>query len=128
MTEEDRQRYAALAEKAVYGGNPAHKKNPGDFGLTPPSSPRPAKSLCDAAGIFERCEARRLLQEGLRRGLVSKQQDGGWPKVVWAVSDGDIPLEARLDNSEKGSYHGYPLPPSDPLAIEIVKRWKEMHG
>lgn len=128
MTEEDRQRFAALAEQAVYGGSPAHKKNPGDFGLTPPSAPRAAKSLCDAAGIFGRREATRLLKEGLRRGLVSEQQDRGWPKAVWAVSEEGIALEARLDNAERGSYHGYPLPSSDPLAGEIVRRWKDAHG
>jgi hypothetical protein len=28
-----------LSKKVSYGGNPEHKKNPGDFGLTPPASP-----------------------------------------------------------------------------------------
>lgn len=41
-----------LAERALYGGNPEHKRSPGDFGLTPASGPRPGKSLCDAAKIF----------------------------------------------------------------------------
>lgn len=128
MTEEDRQRFANLAEKASYSGNPAHKKNPGDFGLTPPAAPRPAKSLCDAAKIFERRETTRLLKEGLRRGFVSEQQDRGWPKAIWAVSDDGVVLEARLDNAEKGSYHGYPLPCTDPLASEIIMRWNDAHG
>ena len=34
---EDVERLCVLAEKVVYGGNPEHKRNPGDFGLTPPS-------------------------------------------------------------------------------------------
>ena len=46
-----------LANRADYGGNPEHKKNPGDFGLTPPSDPRQGKSLCDVAKIFKRHEA-----------------------------------------------------------------------
>ena len=27
----------ALAQRVRYGGNPEHKRNPGDFGLTPPA-------------------------------------------------------------------------------------------
>jgi hypothetical protein len=29
--------------------------------------------------------------------------------------------------SERGSYHGYPVPESDPLAAEIRKRWRSRH-
>jgi hypothetical protein len=47
-----------------------------------------------------------------------------WPKAVWAVTDEGVVLEARLDDAERGSYHGYPVPESDPLAAEIRKRWK----
>ena len=43
---------AKLASEAKYGGNPEHKRNPGDFGLTPPSGPRPGKSLCDSVKVF----------------------------------------------------------------------------
>ncbi|MCX7672666.1 MAG: hypothetical protein N2Z63_03555, partial [Thiobacillaceae bacterium] len=53
-----------LVERACYGGNPEHKRDPGDFGLTPPAAPRPAKSLCDVAQVFTRREAQRLLKEG----------------------------------------------------------------
>jgi hypothetical protein len=44
--------YEELLRCARYGGNPEHKRNPGDFGLIPPSNPKPDKSLCDEAGIF----------------------------------------------------------------------------
>jgi hypothetical protein len=128
LSQEESQRLTSLAEKAVYCGNPTHKRNPGDFGLTPPSAPRPAKSLCDVTGIFTRQEAERLLREGLRRGLVSTEEDHGWPKAVWAVSENGFALEARLDNRERGSYHGYPLPPSDPLAKAIIVRWGRPDG
>ena len=30
-----------MAHSIRYGGNPEHKRNPGDFGLTPPAQPRP---------------------------------------------------------------------------------------
>ena len=72
----------ALTSRVRYGGNPEHKKNPGDFGLVPPSDPRQGKSLCDVAKIFKRNEAQELLREGLRKGLVSDRMVGDWPKNV----------------------------------------------
>lgn len=70
--------------KADYGGNPEHKRNPGDFGLTPPSNPRPHKSLCDDAGILSRQEAKNLLLAGIKKGCVSQQKiaPAGWPQNV----------------------------------------------
>ena len=32
----ERARLEELANRAAYGGNPQHKLNPGDFGLSPP--------------------------------------------------------------------------------------------
>lgn len=116
---------AKLAAKANYGGNPEHKRNPGDFGLQPPSQPRQGKSLCDRAEIFTRDKALRLVQEGLRRGLVSVQHRNGWPQNVWAVAANGTPLEAMLENPATGSYHGYPMLDDDPLADEIVERWRQ---
>jgi hypothetical protein len=99
--------------------------NPGDFGLTPPSDPRPAKSLCDVAAIFKRKLAHTLLQEGIRKGLVSDRTLGKWPKNVWAVTESGIALEAQLENAESGSYHGYPMPDSDPFAEQVLLRWAQ---
>jgi len=114
---------AALAELAVYGGNPEHKRNPGDFGLSPPSLPRPGKTLCDGAQVFERAVAEALLKEGIERGLVSVQVRNGWPQNVWAVADNGVPLEAMLENQERGVYHGYPMLSDDPLREEVLQRW-----
>ena len=118
-------RLADLSNRASYGGNPEHKKNPGDFGLTPPASPRQGKSLCDVADVFTRREALTLLQEGMRRGLGSDREEQGWPKNVWSVTEGDIPMEAQLENPVTGCYHGYPMPGSDPLAAEVLARWRQ---
>lgn len=120
-------RLGELSDRVSYGGNPEHKKNPGDFALTPPASPRQGKSLCDVAKIFSRREALNLLREGIRRGLVSDREVQGWPKNVWAVIERDrpIPLEAQLENSGTGCYHGYPMPGSDPLAVEVIMRWRD---
>lgn len=117
-----------LANRARYGGNPEHKKNPGDFGLTPPSDPRQGKSLCDIARIFTRDEAEKLLRNGLREGLVSDRMDGEWPKNVWSVTGDGFALEAQLENSHLGTYHGYPMPETDPLSLEVIRRWGRLNG
>ena len=112
-----------LATKVTYGGNPEHKQNPGDFGLTPPSGPRSGKSLCDSAQVFSRSMALSLLQVGIKKGLISDRAQNGWPKNIWAVSATGMPLEAQLENPDVGSYHAYPMPTNDPLATEVVTRW-----
>jgi len=116
-------RLKELAKQVKYGGNPEHKKNPGDFGLTPPSDPRQGKSLCDISDIFTHREALKLLQAGIRKGLVSHKSNQGWPQNVWAVTKDGCALEAQLENCMQGSYHGYPMPDSDPLKAEILSRW-----
>lgn len=120
--------FGQLAARVGYGGNPEHKKNPGDFNLTPPSDPRQGKSLCDVAKIFEREEAVKLLQAGLRKGLVSDRMAGDWPKNVWSVTDDGFALEAQLENPALGTYHGYPMPDTDPLAAEVLRRWERLGG
>jgi hypothetical protein len=81
-TEADRPALDALAKSVKYGGNPEHKSDPGDFGLTPPSTPRPDKTLCDLAGVRRRRVAISLLREGIVKGLVSRQERNGFPKNV----------------------------------------------
>jgi len=107
--------------KLRYGGNPEHKRNPGDYGLIPPSHQRPFKTLCDQVKIFTRTEASSLLRAGLSRGLFSVQERNGWPQNVWSVTDAGQPLEAQLEGD--GAYHGYPMPDADPFRQEVVQRW-----
>ncbi len=83
MQEEER---TDLAQRTCYGGNPEHKRHPGDYGLTPPSNPRPGKTLCDAFERILQVEAERLLAEGIKKGMVSIQQRNGWPQNVWAAA------------------------------------------
>lgn len=120
--------YEELSGRARYGGNPEHKRNPGDFELTPPANPRPDKSLCDEVGIFRKSEAERLLREGIRRGLVSMQERRGFPQNIWAVTKDGRPVEAQLENAEQGVYHGYPMPLSDPFFHEVLLRWEASNG
>ena len=60
-----REKYVDWKDKVKYGGNPEHKRNPGDFDLTPPSLPRSAKSLCDNVNIFNKKRALEYLKRGL---------------------------------------------------------------
>lgn len=103
-----------LASEARYTGSPYHKRNPGDFGLTPPASPRPDKTLCDLAGVSSRREADDLLKAGIRRGFVSQWSGRGYPDHVWAVSANGVAFEAQLENPAN---HGYPLTKEDPLQM-----------
>lgn len=79
---ESRTELDQLARRVQYGGNPEHKRAPGDFGLTPSASPRPGKTLCDGVGIFRRAIALDLLKQGLAKGLVSAHKAStGWPRT-----------------------------------------------
>jgi hypothetical protein len=111
-----------LAEKARYIGNPLHKRNPGDFGLTPPASPRQGKTLCDGC-VGDLATAIGLLKAGIRRGIISVQMRNGWPQNVWAVTEAGIPVEAELDNQTQGTYHGFPMPEADPFRDAVIERW-----
>ena len=114
---------ARWAKRARYVGNPDHKRNPGDFGLDPPSSPRVGKTLCDGAGVFQLKEAQSLLRQGIEKGLVSEQMRNGWPQNIWSVAPNGTPLEAMLDNQTEGTYHGYPMLSDDPLAATVLELW-----
>ncbi|MCC5840004.1 MAG: hypothetical protein JJT96_07760 [Opitutales bacterium] len=107
-----------------YTGNAEHKRNPGDFGLSPPYGPRRGKTLCDGVKIFKKALALKLLKKGVRFGMVSEQMRGTFPQNIWAVADDGTPLEAALDNQETGSYHGYPMWTEDEFAKKVLAKWK----
>jgi hypothetical protein len=112
-----------LAKKIHYGGNPEHKRNPGDFKLIPPAGARPGKTLCDGAKVLDHRTALDLLRQGVRRGLVSEQLRNGFPQNVWAVTQGGIPLEAQLENRNTGTYHGYPMREDDAFREKVLDKW-----
>ena len=114
---------ACLAGRVKYTGSPYHKRNPGDFGLTPPSQPRPGKTLCDGTGITTVRESLRLLREGVRKGLISENVRGEFPQNVWAATEDGIALEAQLENAAQGTYHAYPMSSTDVIRNEVLKRW-----
>ncbi len=125
VSEAELQGLQQLALRVSYGGNPEHKRNPGDFGLDPPSMPRQGKSLCDEAKVTSKKQATSLLRKAVQRGLISVQERQGWPQNVWAVSENGTPLEAMLENRASGVYHGYPMQEDDPLADEVIQRWSD---
>jgi len=59
----------------------------------------------------------------VKKGLISDRFQGRWPKNIWSVTEDGSPVEAQLENPLNGTYHGYPMPSSDPLAREILKQW-----
>ena len=119
------ERLQELMSTVQYGGHPHHKRSPGDFGLTPPASPRPNKSLCDGVAIFERSIAAGHLVSGLRRGAVSADVEQGFPRHIWSMTADGRVLEARCDDHVQGRYHGYPLEPDDPMADLVIERWNK---
>jgi hypothetical protein len=53
---------------------------------------------------------------------------GEWPKNVWSVTDDGFAMEAQLENPDLGTYHGYPMPETDPLSLEVIRRWRLGNG
>ena len=123
LTTEEKYWLDSISTKVGYGGNPMHKRNPGDFKLNPPSDGRQHKTLCDRAKVFTRAEATRLLKQGAAYGLVSDAMKGDWPKNIWAVAQNGEPVEAILENETQGIYHGYSMGDSDPMAASVRQRW-----
>jgi hypothetical protein len=112
-----------LLAHARYEGSPLHKRSPGDFGLSPPASPRADKTLCDEAGIRSRQQAQELLRLAIERGLVSETDaGGGFPKQIW-VYDGEHVFEAMHGGTARGCYHGYPIRKSDPFFDDVIEAW-----
>ncbi|MGD0837565.1 MAG: hypothetical protein ABSB49_13065 [Polyangia bacterium] len=117
---------AFLRERASYEGSPYHKRNPGDFGLTPPASPRPDKTLCDEAGVTRRDAARVLFARAIDGGLASElTTPDGFPKQLWVVDDEGRVFEATYGGSALGRYHGYPVRRSDSLFSQVKEAWRE---
>lgn len=116
---------AFLREQAFYEGSPYHKRNPGDFGLTPPAMPRPDATLCDEAGVVDSATARHLFTATIEHGLVSDSGTEDFPKELWVVDNDGQVFEAMYGGSRTGAYHGYPIRRSDPWFDVITQAWRE---
>ena len=115
-----------LAAKVQYRGNPKHKRNPGNFGLTPPAQALPGATLCDDSGVCSRQEATALLRDGAMLGLVDVHETNGWPRMIWSVRQHDhMVFEARLENRQQGHYHGYPMHEDNPFRADLIAAYRE---
>lgn len=117
----DKDRIAWLRESVRYVGSPHHKKSPADFGFTPPTSPRPTKSLCDGAGPVLKAQAQALFRKGIDRAMISTYRIGDYPKFIWAVDEEreSRVYEAKL-NRGTNEYHGYELGDSEKAMRTLV--------
>ena len=117
-----------LARETRYVGSALHKSKPGDYGFTPPTSPRPDKSLCDGKRIVKKREAMELFRQGLSRGMVSPYAKNGFPKYVWAVDQDNEVYEAKVGRDR--GYHGYALNADGErdLCRWVIREWKARAG
>lgn len=121
LTDEQR---TFLGTHALYEGSPLHKKEPHNFDLTPPTSPRPEKTLCDEAGIFDKQVAHALFARAIDVGLVSeKDKVEGFPAQMWVVDGDGRVFELIYGGSRTGRYHGYPIRRANPLFDKISVAW-----
>lgn len=70
-------------------------------------------------------ESCRLVLDAAEKRRVSERKRGDFPQNIWAVTHDGYPLEAQLENETKGSYHGYPMPTTDPFRDEVLERWNK---
>lgn len=113
-----------LSRRVSYGGNPEHKRSPGDYNLTPPAQPRPGKTLCDGDRQILKDEALDLLKEGLQKGMFCSFEHGSWPQNIWSISNTGEIFEAQIENPMQGTYHGYPVPADDDFRRTIKYEWE----
>lgn len=112
-----------LLRDARYVGSALHKTRPADYGFTPPTAPRPHKSVCDDIRIVKHREASELLRSGIALGMVSRYRVMGLPKYIWAVDVAGEVYEAKLDANH--CYHGYRLRADERAMRRLVMReWK----
>lgn len=117
-------------QKIRYGGSAKHKANPAIFGLTSHGRVSGDATLCDAhAGFHPKnmSDIPRLLQRGIKAGLIGDNNASiqGMPQIVWTVGDDGWIFEGRLTNPEQTEYHGYPVRPTEPIAIQVYRRYSE---
>lgn len=102
--------FRAIADRATYVGSGEHKRYP-----NPLCDPRLRSDAadCDAVdpGLSQHPERlTQWLREAIRRGQVSPEFEGDFPRKVWAhvpTSAGTQTVEARLTNQLLGQYKGY---------------------
>ena len=108
--------------KARYVGSAHHKSKFADYHFSPPTNPRPDKSLCDGIRTIKKSEAVELFQNGISREMVSKHLIDGLPKYIWAVDSDEEAYESVISKGTT-EYHGYQLEPDDTMRSLIIEEW-----
>lgn len=124
----DRLALAQLASRAVYNGISKHKAEPIKFGLPIYTGRRGDESLCDQHAGFEPGDWRtipELLARGIAAGLIGRVEGQGVPTMLWTISDQGWIFEARVTNAGLADYHGYPVRPSESIAEQVYRRFKD---
>lgn len=106
----------------MYRCNPEHKR--GGSG----ARARPDKTLCDGTSVNTEQACRNLLEEAIRRGMISDQRRGDWPQNVWGVDPKGEVYEAKLTNLGTGEYHGFPLRGEDSFLQHLREEWEARAG
>lgn len=115
----------ALCARLRYVGSSNHKLRPADYGFHPSHNPRPSKSPCDAVRAVLLAEASELMRRGIKLGMVSRFDEGGVPKYIWAVDDANDVYEAKTKPELETDYHGYRLGEDErEMRAYILKEWK----
>jgi hypothetical protein len=110
-----------LTQEVRYIGSGNHKRHPANYGFDQ-ASPRPTKSLCDANMDLEKAQA--LIKSGISKEMFSSpQEEDGWPKYIWSVSDAGEVFEAKTHSNTYGKHHGYPLEDEDDMRDHILEIW-----
>jgi hypothetical protein len=109
-----------LVNQLRYHGSGHHKLHPGDYGFVPSVNPRPAKDVCDDLRPVLIDEATVLFRNGILLGIISRFDQGGVPKYVWAVdADGEV-YEAKTKPPE-AVYHGYRIDDDEPEMQRYIR-------
>lgn len=110
-----------LARTVTYKGSSKHKLRPHLYDLPPYRGDRGDATLCDRDARFEPSDMPQIpsmIRRGIEAGLVDQ---GG--RILWAVADDGWMFEFRLTNATQWEYHGYPLRPTEAIAVLVFRRF-----
>ena len=96
----------AVAARVTYVGSPYHKDAPSFAGRVP--RPRPDASICPRHLASRRADIQKWLADSILLGYCGALWEGSFPRYVWH-REGHVVYEARLIDSARGEYKGYPL-------------------
>ncbi len=119
---------SVLAHRVSYVGSAEHKSRPvhPSYGFQP--ALRSDASRCDPD--IDPATAQIALVQAVQRVCVSQAFEGEFPRYVWGRIGG-VPHVARLTNSDRGEYKGWPIEehelPTDRQGLLSIDAWEGGH-